>query len=182
MPVAMLVIVPTSRGVSCGVNASRAWPNSGKRAVEDTLQAFRLGDHGCFVSGLGSFGLDARFGLGLRRLVLGFRLWLGFRFRFVLFFQKLTDALFQRREVIRDAPGYFLSIRGEFDPADQVRRGLEPDVNFGREGLVERILDCRALRRRQVKRAAHERGLGRCLEGLAEALFCLAVHRCAGDG
>ena len=26
MPVAMLVIAPTSRGASCGVNASRAWP------------------------------------------------------------------------------------------------------------------------------------------------------------
>ena len=26
MPVATLVIVPTSRGASCGVNASRAWP------------------------------------------------------------------------------------------------------------------------------------------------------------
>jgi hypothetical protein len=25
MPVATLVIVPTSRGVSCGVKASRAW-------------------------------------------------------------------------------------------------------------------------------------------------------------
>ena len=40
-----------------------------KRAVEDPLQAFRLGDHWCFVSGLGSSGLDAVlasvFGAGL---------------------------------------------------------------------------------------------------------------------
>ena len=118
-----------------------------------------------------------RLGLGLR-----LRLRLGFRFRFVLFFQEFTDALFQRREVIRDAPSNFLSIRGEFDTADQVRRGLEPDVDFGREGLVERLLDCRALLRRQVKRAAQERGLRRCLEGLAEALFCLAVHRAQATG
>ena len=32
---------------------------SGEGAVEHALQAFRLSDHGCFVSGLGSSGLDA---------------------------------------------------------------------------------------------------------------------------
>ena len=96
-------------------------------------------------------------GLGLRR---------GFGFRLVLSFQELTDALFQRRKVIRDAPSNFLSIRGECDAADQVRRGLEPDVDFGREGLGERLLYRRALLRRQVERAAQERGLRRCLEGL----------------
>ena len=65
----------------------------------------------------------------------------------------------------------FLSIRREFDPADQVRRRLEPDLDLGRERLVERFLDRRALRRRQVKCAAHERGLGRCLEGPGETSF-----------
>ena len=41
MPVETLVIVPTSRGVSCGVKASRAWLDAGERAVEDALQAIR---------------------------------------------------------------------------------------------------------------------------------------------
>ena len=51
-----------------------------------------------------------------------------FGFRFVLFLQKLANTLFQRHEVVRDAPGYFLSLGGEFDATDQVRRSLEPDV------------------------------------------------------
>src|SRR5664280_2828870 len=98
-----------------------------------------------FRLGLG-FGL--RFGLsfGFRlRLGFGCRLGLGLGFRLVLLFQKFADALFQRREVIGDAPSYFLSIRGEFDPADQVRRGLEPDADFSREGFIERVLYRRAL-------------------------------------
>ena len=45
MPVATLVIVPTSRGVSCGVKASRAWLIAGERAVEDALQALRFSAH-----------------------------------------------------------------------------------------------------------------------------------------
>ena len=40
MPVDTFVIVPTSRGVSCGVKASRTCAYSSERAVEDTLQAF----------------------------------------------------------------------------------------------------------------------------------------------
>jgi len=56
---AMLVMVPTSRGVSCGANASRIWSIE-KCAVEDGLQAFRLDDHGCFVAGFGS-GLSCSF-------------------------------------------------------------------------------------------------------------------------
>ena len=51
MPVETLVIVPTSRGVSCGVKASRAWLDRGEGAVEDALQAFRRSVHGS------SFGL-----------------------------------------------------------------------------------------------------------------------------
>jgi hypothetical protein len=58
----------------------------------------------------------------------------------VLLFQQFIDALFQRRQIIRDAPRHLLSIRGEFDAADQVWRGLETDVDFSREGFVERIL------------------------------------------
>ena len=56
-----------------------------------------------------------------------FRFRLGFGFRFVLLFQKFVDAFFQRRQIIRDAPRHLLSTRGEFDSADHVRRGLEPD-------------------------------------------------------
>ena len=165
MPVAMLVIVPTSRGVRCGVNASRTWLIPANTLSKTVLEALRIHVHWLFVSGLGSSGLSS---------VSASDLELGFRFRFVLLFQKFADALFQRREVIRDAPGDFLSIRGEFDPADQVRRGLEPDVDFSREGFVERILYRRTLLRRQVKRAAHERGVRRCLEGLGETCFRLS--------
>ena len=59
MPVATLVIVPTSRGVSCGVNALPHLAYSGKRAVEDALQALRCHVHWLFVSGLGSSGLGS---------------------------------------------------------------------------------------------------------------------------
>jgi hypothetical protein len=41
MPVATLVMVPTSRGVSCGVNASRTWLIPANGAVEIVLQALR---------------------------------------------------------------------------------------------------------------------------------------------
>jgi len=68
------------------------------------------------------------------------RLGLGFGFNPGLRFQQFVDALFQRREVIRDAPSELLSIRGELDPADQIRRSLELDVDFRREGPVDRIL------------------------------------------
>ena len=171
MPVAMLVIVPTSRGVSCGVKASRTW------LIPANVRSKTL----CKLSGAVIIGASFRAWV-LQAWLTGSACRLRHAsgaasgFRFVLLFQKFADALFQRREVIRDAPSHFLSIRGEFDPADQVRRGLEPDADFSREGLVERILYRRALLRRQVERAAHERGLRRCLEGLGEALFRLAVH------
>ena len=83
---------------------------------------------------------------------------LNFGFRYVLFFQEIVDALFQRRQIIRDAPRHFLSIRGEFNAADQVWRGLEPDVDVSREGFVDRILYRRALFRRQVQRARTSAG------------------------
>ena len=54
MPVAMLVIVPTSRGSSCGVKASRDLAHARERAVEDTLQALRRSAHRARASGLGS--------------------------------------------------------------------------------------------------------------------------------
>ena len=165
MPVATLVIVPTSRGVSCGVNASRTWLIPAN-ALSKTF--WRL----CQVSIAGHLS-SAGFGSGLSASVSAQARWLGFRF--VLLFQKFVDALFQRRQIIRDAPRHLLSIRGEFNAADQVWRGLEPDADFSREGFVERILYRRALLRRQVKRAAHERGVRRCLKGLAEA--CLSPGR-----
>src|ERR1039458_5010651 len=133
---------------------------------------FRLSLGFGFRRGLGlrlrrSLGFEFRLGFGPRfRLGLGFRFSLGpglrrgLGFRFVLLFQKFIDALFHRRQIIRDAPSHLMPIRGELNAADQVRRGLEPDANIGREGLVERILYGRALLRRHVKRAAHNRGVG----------------------
>src|ERR1017187_3133946 len=116
-------------------------------------------------------------GLGLLlNFRLGLRFRFGFGFRFVLLFQKFVAALLKRHQIIRDAPRHLLPIRGEFNAADQVWRGLEPDANFSREGFVERILYGRALLRRHVKRAAHNRGVGGCLKGRAEAFFRLAVH------
>ena len=56
-------------------------------------------------------------------------------------------------------------------PADQVRRGLEPDVDLSREGLAEGILYGRALLPRQVKSAAHKRGARRCLNGLERGVL-----------
>src|SRR5450759_270281 len=161
MPVAMLVIVPTSRGLSCGVNASRTWLIPAN-ALSNTF--WRLS---------GSMFMVLCFGLRFFRFRLGFGL--RFSLGFVLLFQEFIDAFFQRHQIIGDAPRHLLSIRGEFNAADQIWRGLEPDVDFGREGFVERILYRRALFRRQVKRAAHERGGRRCLQGLGEACFRLAV-------
>src|SRR5208283_4018732 len=86
------------------------------------------------------------------------------------------DAFFHRRQIIGDAPRQLLSIRGELNAADQVGRGLEPEVDFSRESFVERILYYRSLFRRQVKRAAHERRSGGSLKSLTEASFCLSVH------
>src|ERR1035438_3214751 len=115
--------------------------------------------------------------LGLRlNFRLGLRFRRGFGFRFVLLFQKLVDALLKRHQIIRDAPRHLLPIRGEFNADDQVWRGLKPDANFSRERFVERILYSRALLRRHVKRAPHNRRVGGCLKGRAEAFFRLAVH------
>jgi len=61
-------------------------------------------------------------------------------------------------------------------PLIQVWRGFELDVDFSREGFVERILYCRTLFLGQVKRAAHEGGFGGCFKGLAEARFRWAVQ------
>ena len=55
MPVDTLVIVPTSRGVRCGAKRSAHLADSGKRAVEDDLQAFKRGAHWLVVSGSRSF-------------------------------------------------------------------------------------------------------------------------------
>ena len=70
MPVATLVIVPTSRGVSCGVKASRAWlmpVNAWSKMLCRGSQAVRM------LIGLAS----AWFGLGLAQL--RFRLAFSFR-------------------------------------------------------------------------------------------------------
>ena len=82
--------------------------DAGERAVEDALQAFRRAVHWRFCQA-------SALGCGCRRSGLA------------LLFQQFADALLQRREIIRDAPRHLLSVRGEFDAADQVRRGLEPE-------------------------------------------------------
>jgi hypothetical protein len=111
MPV---VIVPTACAacahfpqtcVSCGVNASRTWLIPANAAVEIALQVWAR-----FQAFSGS-GLVQAFTLALVRalasggLNFGFRR--GFGFRLVLLFQKFADALFQRRQIIRDAPATF---------------------------------------------------------------------------
>ena len=75
----------------------------------------------------------------------------------------------------------FLAVRREFDAADQLRRGLEPDADFGGEGLVERILDRRALLRWQFERAAHERRLGRRFESARRAVLSPGRSSLASD-
>ena len=145
------VIVPTSRGVSCGVKLSRAWPMPANARSKTRCKLSGAVLIGCCRTACGS-AVDLRCRLGRDRLV-----------------QQFADALFQRREIIRDAPRHLLSVRGEFDPADQIRRGLEAERDVGREGFVERLLYRRALLRGQVERAAHERGGGRGLQGRREA-------------
>ena len=109
-----VVIVPTSRGVSCGVKAPRTCAYASERAVEDALQAFRW--QRSWSARLGSaFARPAQAG----RLLAVRSAWLGFGFSLTALFQQFVDALFQRREVVRDAPRHFLSVRGELDPADQ---------------------------------------------------------------
>src|SRR5271166_2890574 len=82
-------------------------------------------------------------GLGFTvRLRFGFNLWFGIRFRLWLrldvLVQEFTGALFQRREIIVDAPGDLVSIRGELDAADQLRRGLELDLSVRGERFLHR--------------------------------------------
>ena len=128
MPVATLVIVPTSRGVSFGVNASRTW----------LIPANALSKSFWRLSG--SMFISSSLHRARR---------------------SSPTSLFHRRQIIRDAPRHLLPIGGEFNAADQVWRGLEPDADFSREGFVERILYGRALVRGQVKRAAHHRRVRR---------------------
>jgi hypothetical protein len=91
-------------------------------------------------------------------------------FSIVLFIQKFADALFQRRQIIRDAPRHLCPFVVSSMPL--IRSGAVSNLmDLSREGFVERILYRRALLRGQVKRAAHERGLGRCFQGLGEAFF-----------
>ncbi len=68
MPVETLVIVPTSRGVSCGVNASRTWLIPAN-ALSKSL--WRLSGSifiGSLPRGLGSSGLGSGLASGLLAL------------------------------------------------------------------------------------------------------------------
>ena len=154
MPVETLVIVPTSRGARLRRECFPRLADTRERAVEDRFAGLEVP---CSLAALLRTQVFPASGSALAS-------------GSVLLLQKFVDALFQRREIIRDAPRHFLSIRGEFDAADQIRRGLEANVDFSRKGFIERVLYRRALLRRQVKRAAHERRARRRLEGLGEAL------------
>ena len=88
MPVAMLVIVPTSRGVSCGAKASSRLAYSSERAVETRFcEAAQVP---WSVIGSSFAGLD--FGSAWLRF-LGFRR-LGFGFRFGSFSFRSSPTLF----------------------------------------------------------------------------------------
>ena len=102
MPVAMLVIVPTSRGVSSGVNASRA------RAISANIPSNIV----CKLA-------------GSRLMCASFH----FVFRLIFRFQQLAHTFFQRCQVIRDTPSHLVPIRREFNPRDQIGRCFEPDTN-----------------------------------------------------
>ena len=131
MPIETFVIVPTSRGVSCGVNAANV----------RLMPANAWSKSACRFSGklfMSALGADHR--RAIKRSVRSASYaWLakGWQDRFA----RSHRALFQRREIIRDAPGHLLSVGGQFDAADQFRHGLELDVNISREGFVDRFLD-----------------------------------------
>jgi hypothetical protein len=110
MPVETLVIVPTSRGISCGVNASRPWLSLRTRWSKTLCRLSAAHVHWASSGVLQPQTSAWTFGFG---------------FGLVLLLQQFADALFQRRQIIRDAPRHLLSIRGEFDTADHVWRGLE---------------------------------------------------------
>ena len=61
MPVAMLVIVPTSRGVSCGVKASRAWLIPANALSKTLCKTFRSRFIGSRLAGLAFFRLRLDF-------------------------------------------------------------------------------------------------------------------------
>src|SRR5271157_5845383 len=121
--------------------------------------------------GLG-FGLWLRLGFGLW-LGLGFGLWLGLG----LLVQKFAGALLQRRQVIRDAPGYLVSIGGEINAADQLRRGLELDLSLRAESFLHRTFDRGPLCRRQIEGAMHAHRVVRCFEGGRQLLLGRAGQR-----
>ena len=91
--------------------------------------------------------------------------------------QQVADALLQRSQIIRDAPRHLLSARRELDSTDQIRRGLEPDLDAGRENFFERPAYRRALLLGQVERAAHQRRTGGRLDGCGKARFRRPVQR-----
>ena len=198
MPMETLVIVPTSRGVNCGVKASsvrlipaNAWSKMLCRLSGELFNGPPLGPHGPPVqasglaSGFGS-GLASAFGSGLASafgsgLASAFGSGLDFG-RSASSVQKFAGALFQRREIIRDAPGHLLSVGGEFDAADQLRRGLELDLSVRGEGFLHRTFDRALLCRRQIERAMHAHRVVRRLEGGRQLLLGRAgqAHARAG--
>ena len=96
--------------------------------------------------------------------------------------QKFAGALFQRRQIIRDAPGDLVSVGGEIDAADQLRRGLELDMSVRGEGFLHRTFDRGLLCRRQIERAMHAHRVVRRLEGGRQLLLGRAGQAHARGG
>ena len=146
-----------------GAEGTGSGPCLGSRFGPGLASAFGSGLASAFGSGLASAfgsGLASRLGFGLGILV-----------------QKFAGALFQRRQIIRDAPGYLVSIGGEFDTADQLRRGLELDMSVRGERFLHRTFDRGPLCRRQIERAMHAHRVVRRLEGGRQLLLGRAGQR-----
>ena len=89
--------------------------------------------------------------------------------------EQFVQASLQRRQIACNAPGHLLSMRAQFDPGHQFRRGLEAQRDVRPEGLMNCGLYGRALRRGQIECAAHGRWLDSGPEGLGQALLGAAI-------
>src|SRR5450830_750928 len=69
-----------------------------------------------------------------------------------------------------------MSIRGQFNAAEQFWRSLEADVDVSRKGFVKRILYHRTLLCSQLIRATHKCRVRGGLKRFGEACYCLTIH------
>ncbi len=136
-----------------------------KRLVEHALQVLRQCGHGRWRAGFldtssGSCGLAVAAAWGL-----------AFAFR-------SSATLFSRDAIYSDIlQAIFWPFAVSSIPAIWLDEGLEPEVEFTGEGLVDCLLDRRALLRGKIESAAYDRRVWRCLERFGETGFCLDVYR-----